>query len=156
MPGLIQSAMPQQQPEAQPAQAQPNQQAVERVVVAAIKILHDPKIMPRLIELMKAAGDPVQALVEATMLIMKQLWEKSRKSIPADVLGAASAIVLQLIGELAAAAKLFDVTPELLAQAAAAGLEQFKRESAAAQAQPSAAPAQPSAAPATQPVAAGV
>jgi hypothetical protein len=103
---------------------------------------------------MKQAGDPVQALVEATTLVVKQLQEKSGRSIPGEVLGAAAWSVLQLVAELAQAAKLFTVTPELLQQAAKAGIEKFQQERAATQ-QPGAAPA-PQPAPTEQPVAEGV
>jgi hypothetical protein len=159
MPGIINQVRPQAQtqPAAQPAQGQPDQQSVERVVVAAVKLIHDPKIAPQLVQLMRAAGDPVKALVDATMLVMKQLWEKSKRSIPGDVLGAAAAQVLKLIGELAQAAKLFQVTPELLQQAAQAGLERLKAEHGGGAApQPGAAPVAPqAAAPVAQPMMAG-
>jgi hypothetical protein len=157
MAGIIQQQMgqPTEQQEQQPAQGQPpNQQAVERVVIAATRIIHDAKIKPQLIALMKQAGDPVQALVEATTLVVKQLQEKSGRSIPGEVLGAAAWSVLQLVAELAQAAKLFTVTPELLQQAAKAGIEKFQQERAATQ-QPGAAPA-PQPAPTEQPVAEGV
>jgi len=162
MAGLIenqigQPAAPQEQ---QPAQGQPpNQQAVERVVIAATRIIHDPKIKPQLVALMQKAGDPVNALVEAVFLIMRQIIEKSGKSVPSEVLGAAAWQVLQLIAELAQAAGLFQVTPELLQQAAQAGIERLKQEAAAGPAQPAAEPAQPAVpqpAPTEQPVAEGV
>ena len=162
MAGLIQQQMaqpaeqPAEQQGQQPAQGQPaNPQAVERVVIAATRIIHDAKIKQTLIEMMKQAGDPVQALVEATTLIVKQLQEKSGRSIPAEVLGAAAWQVLQLVGELAQAAGLFQVTPELLQQAAQAGVEKFQEERAAGPAQPAAAPA-PQPAPTEQPVPEGV
>ena len=161
MPGMIQrEMMPEQQEQGQPqepqapqAQQQPNQQAVERVVIAATKVIHDPKIRSQLIELMKQAGDPVKALVDATFLVVRQLFEKSNRSIPEDVLGAASAQVLQMLGELAAAAKLFQVTPELLQQAAQAGLQRLEQEEQAkkqAAPQPQAQPEQPAAQPQEQ------
>jgi len=160
MPGLINQAMQQPQPaeqqEQQPAQGQPpDQTAVERVVIAATRIIHDPKIKQTLIEMMKQAGEPVQALVEAVFLIMRQIIEKSGKSVPSEVLGAAAWQVLQLIAELAQAAGLFQVTPELLQQAAQAGIEKLKQEASAGPAQPAAAPA-PQPAPTEQPVAEGV
>ena len=158
MSGIIenqigQPAAPQGQ---QPAQGQPpNQQAVERVVIAATRIIHDPKVKPQLIALMQKAGDPVQALVEAVFLIMRQIIEKSGKTVPSDVLGAAAYQVLNLVGELAQAAGLFKVTPELIQQAAQAGLQRLQQEASAGPAQPEAAPA-PQPAPTEQPVAEGV
>ncbi len=148
MAGIINQAR-QPQPETQPANGQPDDQSVERVVIAAIKVIHDPKVKQQLIEMMRQAGDPVQALVSAVFLVMRQLYERSRRSIPADVLGAASAHVLRLLGELAEAAGLFQVTPELLQQAGEAGLEQFKQEQAAQQqgAPQTGAPQPPAAAP---------
>ena len=73
MAGLIEQAAGQQPApqEQQPAQGQPvDQKAVERVVAAATRIIHDPQVKPQLLELMKNAGDPVNALVEAVFLIM--------------------------------------------------------------------------------------
>ena len=158
MAGIIQQQMgqPAEQQEQQPAQGQaPDQTSVERVVIAATRIIHDPKIKSTLIEMMKQAGDPVNALVEAVFLIMKQIIEKSGKSVTSEVLGAAAWQVLQLIAELAQAAGLFQVTPELIQQAAQAGLERLQQEAAAGPAQPAAAPA-PQPAPTEQPVPEGV
>ena len=159
MAGIIKQGMAQEQPEQQEQQPQGNQGApeqvdVERVVVAAVQIIHDPKIRQQLIQMMKQAGDPVQALVEATFLVMRQLFEKSKRSIPEDVLGAASAHVLKMLGELAQAAGIFQVTPELLQQAAQAGLQRLEQEEAAKKQQtpqPAAQPAAQSAMPAQMP-----
>jgi len=143
MAGLIQQRM--EQPTEQPAaqRGSPNQQAVERVVIAATRIIHDPKVKPQLVELMKNAGDPVTALVEAVFLIMRQIMEKSGRSVPSEVLGTAAFTVLHLVGELAQAAGLFQVTPELIQQAAQAGLERLKQEAGPEQAQAQAAPTEP-------------
>lgn len=162
MPGLIQRNMrpplpaaPQgQAPASQQGQQPAAQQSVQRVVIAATRIMHDPKIKPRLLEMMQQAGDPVQALVEVVFLIMRQIMEKAGRQIPSEVLGTAAFTVLHLVGELAQAAGLFQVTPKLLQQAAQAGLERLKQEGGAQQQQAAAPPPQP-AAPAAQPVTAG-
>ena len=130
--GIINRAVaPQQQqgearqPEGQPVRA--NQIDVERVVAAAIKIIHDPKVRPQLLQMMKAAGDPVQALVDAAFLVMGQINEKANGKIPSEALGAAAFHVLNLLAELADASGLYKITPEIIKTAAATGIERLEQ-----------------------------
>ena len=157
MPGLIEQKMPQEaapQPGQPPAAPQQGQQAdpkaVERVVLAALKILHDPKITPQILQMMKAAGDPVQALAQATLLVMRQLFAKSKQTIPPEVLGVAGVEVMDELAMIANKAGLYKITPQILQQAVQAAVEQFKAEAAKQTAKP-AAPVAP-AAPVEQPV----
>lgn len=142
MPGLIQVAQPQAvqsqaaQPQTAQPQKQPDRRSVARVIAAAVKIIHDPKVSAQLIEMMKAAGDPVQALAQTTVLVMRMLYEKSNNSIPPEVLGAAGVEVLQLLAQLAQTAKLFDVTMDIFKQAAQASMDMVQQESGATQAAP--------------------
>ena len=137
MPGLVQQQMPQQAQQA--PQGQPDPKMVERVVLAAAKIIHTPKVSDQLIAMMKAAGDPVQALSRAVITIMSQLVEKSGNKIPPDVVGAAGVQVLQLLGQLAETAGLFKFTMEIFQQAAKAAMDQVVGQQ---QVGPAAAPAQ--------------
>lgn len=157
-PGLIGTGM--QQPAsqqtgavAQPAgpQAEPDKKSVERVVIAALKIIHDPKISPQILKMMKDAGDPVQALAKTTLMIMRELYKKSNQSIPLDVLGRAGIEVMNELAMLANGTKMYNITPEIFQQAVQAALEELKQ---GAQAAPAVAPAQPAAAQAEQPMAA--
>lgn len=125
-----QGAAPQPAPDAAPAQSMPAQTAkpedVERVVLAAAKLIHSPKVSDELIALMKEQGDPVQALVEALWVVMGHLYERSGNRMPGEVMGAAGVQVLGVLAQLAKAARLFEVTPELLQQAAQAALEKLR------------------------------
>lgn len=168
--GLIEQKMvPPQAPAAPAAQPQapagappqagaaPDQKKVEVVVMAATKIIHDPKVRASLLKMMQTVGDPAQAIAQATYTVMKQLVVEFKQKIPPDVLGAASLYVLNLVAELGERAGLFKASPELLGQAAKIGMDLFRKEQASAQqpagAEPAAAPA---AEPATEPAPAGV
>lgn len=141
MPGLIQQA---QRPQANP-------QDVERIVVAAIKVIHDPKVAPQLLQMMKSAGDPASALAHATLTVMRQLYEKSKGMPPAAIVPAGKQ-VMQELAKLAAAAKLFNATPEVLQQAVKIIYQQLQAQQKQPQA-PVAPAAQAPAAPAAQPAA---
>lgn len=118
MAGIIQNA---QAPNLNPAQ----QQALERVEVAATKIIHDAKVSQQLVQMMKAAGDPVTGIAQATLLIMRQLIEKSKNTIPQEVLVPAGFKVVEQLAELGAAAKLFQNSPDLVKQAQRKAIQMF-------------------------------
>lgn len=145
MAGLINGAMAQSTPQSTPPQGDPR--AVQQVIVAALKVIHDPATSDKLLSIMRAAGDPVKALVQATLLVMRQLFDKSGKSIPADVLGKAGVAVMSELAKLAATAKLFTATTDQFKQAVIAALQQVKQGQTSAPAAPPVAPA-----PAPQPV----
>lgn len=148
MAGLIKDAM------ARPAAPAQPDQAVQQVIVAALKVIHDPATSDKLLSIMRAAGDPVKALVQATLLVMRQLFEKSGRSIPAEVLGKAGVAVMSELAKLAATAKLFTVTTDQFKQAVIAALQQVKQGQtpAAPTAAPAPAPTAAPTAPAPQPV----
>ncbi len=165
MPGLIQKTLQPEKPAAQgaPQEApQPGGQkadpkSVERVVLAGLKLIHDEKVGPQIIELMKSAGDPVQALSQATLLVMRQLWEKSKQSIPPEVLGEAGVEVMSELAMIANQAKLYQITDEIFQQAAQMAMDEVQNEAAQGAAPAAGAqPAAPAAAPAAQPVPEGV
>lgn len=135
--GLLDQAMPQQAAQPQ-QQQQPKPEDVDRVVLGAAKLIHSPKVSDELIALMKAQGDPVQALVEAVFVVMSKVYEASGNRMPPEVLGAAGVQVIGILGQLAQAARLFKVTPELLHQAAEAAIERLKQQGQSAQSAPSA------------------
>lgn len=123
MAGLIQNGA---------AQQAPDRQAVERIVTAAVKLIHDKAVHTEIIAMMKQIGDPTQALAQTTVMIMKQIYEKSGRSAPMNAMAAAAVDVLQLLMELGQAAGLFKAdmptfeaavkaTAELAQQPAAGG-----------------------------------
>ena len=54
MPGLINQSMTGKQPA--------NPQDVQRIVIAAVKVINTPQVSDQLLKMMKEAGDPAQAL----------------------------------------------------------------------------------------------
>lgn len=133
MPGLIQQSI---QSEQTKTAKKADPKAVERVVLAALKLIHDSKINPQILEMMKAAGDPVQALSQATLLVMRQLWEKSKQSIPPEVLGEAGVEVMSELAMIATQAKLYEITPEIFQQAAQVAMDEVQKEGQAGPAAP--------------------
>lgn len=138
------------QPTGQPGAPKADPAMVQRVVLAASKIIRDPKAAPALIEQMKSIGDPVQALAQVVMQIMKHIFEASGKKIPPEVLGEAGVEVLQLLAKLAQSAGLFQVTMDIVKQAAQAAMDLVKQQTAQGATPDASAPAAP-AAPATPP-----
>jgi len=132
MPGIIGNAMQQNQAQAPGGKLPPhkpaNPQDVQRVVIAATKAIHEQALSQRLIQLMKAAGNPVKAIAQATLTVMQGIWEKSRGTIPPEALFPAGVQVAQLVGELAQAAKLFQVTPQLIKAAVRMAVMMFAKQ----------------------------
>lgn len=144
MAGIIQQAQA-------PQKADP--QVVQRLVIAAMKILHTPQLSQQFLTMMKQAGDPAKAIATVTILVMKQLVEKS-KGLPSNAIVPAGIQVMKLVADLGATAKLFKVTPELMVQALQVVRQQMgpelKQQAQPAQVAPQAA-AQPAQQPAVQP-----
>lgn len=119
-----------------------SQQVYERVVMAASKVLHDPKRMQAIIQMVKAHGNPVAGLADATIFVMQMLFQISKGSIPQEVIVPAGQEVLQMIAEMCERAGILKVTPELLKQAAGVaaakvlkqnGIDQAKAQQLASQ-----------------------
>jgi hypothetical protein len=81
----------------------PTQQAYDLVMYAAAKAIYSPQIKPQILAMIKAARNPVDGLLQVTALIMRQLDEVSKKTMPAGIKAEASLEVLRLVGELAEA-----------------------------------------------------
>lgn len=138
MAGILGTTM---QPPAQPAAGQ-MQMALERVVMAALKVIHTPQISQQLIQMMQKAGDPATGIAQATYLIMSQLYEKSNHTIPPQILLHAAAVVMREIGVVGQTARLFQMTPALGQQALQILVKLYQQGVQAAQ-QGAAQPAQP-------------
>jgi hypothetical protein len=81
----------------------PTQQAYDLVMYAAAKAIYSPQTKPQILAMIKAARNPVDGLLQVTALIMRQLDEVSKKSMPSEVRAPATKEVMSLIAELAEA-----------------------------------------------------
>ena len=143
MAGLIQQSLPATQatPPANPAApgGQPvTEEIINRVVIAAKKILSQPEIRQQLATMIKGAPDPVTGVAQATIFLMKALFDKSKGTMPPKAIVPAGAKVIVDVARIGEAAGLFKVTPQLLAQSAvkARELMMAQTKQPTAQAQP--------------------
>lgn len=99
------AAAPAPVPGAPPAAAAPaaggTQQDYDKVVAAGAKAVYEPKVMDAILKMIKSAQSPAQGLLQATALIMRQLDEISKKTIPGAVKVPASKEIMGLIAEVA-------------------------------------------------------
>lgn len=153
MKGIIDQAM-------QPKQAaQPQRRAIspesQRIVIAAKKIMAQPQIAQQIVQMMKSSPDPATGIAQATIFLMKQLYEKSKGTMPTKAIVPAAQEILVDIMRLGQSAGLFKITPELVKQAVQLAIQMFTQSVKAQQpaaAEPPAAGATPMA-PAGQPAA---
>lgn len=150
MPGIIEQAQGQPQtpaaPAGQPAAAPGEQKtdpAVQRVVIAAKKLLATPEIADHIVQMLKAEQDPATAIAKATIFLMQQLIEKSSNTMPPKAIVPAGIQVAMDIARIGQAAGVFKVTEEIMQKALEVARSMFP--------QPGAQPGQPPAAPAGAP-----
>jgi hypothetical protein len=72
-------------------------------MAAAAKAIYTPEITQGLLQMIKAARNPVDGLLQATALIMRRLDEISKNTMPSEVKAPAAKEVMALIAELAQA-----------------------------------------------------
>lgn len=89
---------------------------MDRIIVAAMKMLHTPQMTAQFIRMMKVVKDPATALAQATIFAMKTLYDQA-KGIPPTAIMPAVQQILMMLGEIADAAKLFPVDKETLQRA---------------------------------------
>ena len=122
MPGLVNQAAPSAQP-------QPSQRAVtpesDRIVIAAKKIMAQPEVAQHLVQMMKTAADPATGIAQATIFLVKQLYEKSQGSMPPKAIVPAAQEILVDIMRLGQTAGLFKITPDLVKQAVKIAIQMF-------------------------------
>lgn len=101
-------------PQAAPAQA-PMQggDPSKRIVTAALMLLNQDAFEKQIIQMIQGAQDPAQGIAQAFVFVLRTLHEKS-KGMPMQVLGQAGQPILQEILKLAEAAKVIQISPELL------------------------------------------
>lgn len=127
-----------------------DQQAVQRVVIAATKLIHTPQISQQLLKMLKASQDPAAGLAQTTVFVMKTLIEQSKGSIQPQAIVPAGKEVIGLLAELAQAAGLFKVDDKIIAKAMVI-IAQGLKLAAQKQQQPQQAQAQQPAQPQAQP-----
>lgn len=93
------------------------QQAYDKVVLAALQFIHDEKTHPAVVKSLKdLAADPAAAIGTTAFNILIALDEKSGGQIPGEVLVPAALEIMNEVAELARAMKLFQVDEALLAK----------------------------------------
>ena len=150
MAGIVDQAMQKQMPAK--AQAKQETPEVTRIVIAAKKILAQPEIAKKIVQMLRAAQDPATGIAQATLFLMKQLYEKSNGTMPAEAIGPAMQQVMVDIVKIGVAAKVFAYSTDLVQQAMKMAIQKFagaaQQPAAEQPAQPAAAmPAAPQAAP---------
>ena len=115
--GPVQQAPPGQQ--AGGDQATPEEQeAYERVVLAASEVLYEPKTSKPILESLKAsADDPAQAIGQVAVMIIQQLDDKSNGTIPEVVIAQAAAEIAEMVAELGHSKGLFEVDEAVINRA---------------------------------------
>ena len=97
-----------QAPTGQPAQddttvTPKEQEAYERVVLAGIKVLSDPKTNPQVMTMLgdEGGGDPAQRLAKTTSTIFSQIDEQSKGTVPLAVVANAAGEILENVVQFA-------------------------------------------------------
>lgn len=103
---------------AQPqGQADPKMmEAYQRLCLAAMKIIYDPKVAQGLVQTMKTAGDPAAGVAHVATVILGHLRQQAQGIPPAMVNAVAPAVVAMLF-DLGHAAKLFQVDQGMIQKA---------------------------------------
>jgi hypothetical protein len=129
MAGLIQNAQ------------QPDPKIVQRIVMAATMALNQQDVEQQMLQAVKTSGDPARGLAQALVMLMKILYEKSKRTMPMRAAVQAALQVLVMIAKSCESAGLLKVSPQLIKQAGANAVQLLK------QSQPVAPPAVAQAAP---------
>ena len=117
----------------------------QKMVMAARKIIFDPKASKGLVEIMqKLASDPAAGVAQATMTVLGGMKEKMKGGKPNMVNAVAPVVVAELFA-LGSAAGIFKATPQLVQQAVALVKQELAKKPAQPAQQP---PAEPAAQPA--------
>jgi hypothetical protein len=119
--GLISNGMQQPAAPAGPMQEQPGPQnpALQRIVLAATKLIHNPQTTQALVELIRKSPDPVQGIAHAVVMILTQMFQASKGTMPKDAGAAALKPIIELIVEVADAAGIVKGSPQLVQQVGA-------------------------------------
>lgn len=146
-PGMMADAMqPQAEAQAQPqpksAQGGKQGEVMQRLMLAAMKLVYSDKAATQeLVQMVAQAQSPQEGLAHAAMLILQQMREKVQGLNPNAVFAIAPAVI-GMLAELAQAAKVAEATPETLNAALEALQAQMGGGQQAPQEQPQEQPAQ--------------
>lgn len=140
------------------APAQPQaQEAVQRIVSAATKVLNQDAIEQQILQIVQSGQTPAEGLAQAVVLIMKGLYAQAKGGLPKESMATAAQQIIAVIVKMCQAAKILppNVPPQLVDEALAAIAQQLQQEGPSDQGQPPVQPAggvqQPAAAPAAAP-----
>ena len=95
--------------------AQEEGSPLDRVLVAAMKVLYDKSTSDGVVNMLRK-GEPVQALAQTSLFVMKALYDESKGTIPPPVMVPASGAVTDYLAELSQAAGV-QLSEEQAAQA---------------------------------------
>lgn len=94
------------------------QNAMDRVVLACLKIIYDQSTHQDIVQMLsQKKDDPSQALADTTTLLITQVDQKSGGKVPETVILPAAADVLGELADLATKAKIFQVDEKTAAVA---------------------------------------
>lgn len=96
---------------------------LRRIAMVAAKIVYAKPVADSLMQAVESAENPALGLAQAAMMVMREMQGKV-KGLDPRVVFAVAPLVIGMIGELAAAAKLLEPSPEILS----AALEAVKGE----------------------------
>jgi len=80
-----------------------NDPNVLKIILAAMKVIYDKSTSDQVVNMLRT-GDPVQAVANATLFVMRALYETSNKSMPVETALTAADSIVDLMAELAQAA----------------------------------------------------
>lgn len=112
-----QQGQPQSEPGSAGQQVTPEEQdAHDRVVLAAIKVIHeDDEMHAKILQMLKDGADqPASILGQTASIIIQQLDEQSGGKIPEEVIIPAAEEVLTMLAELGSAAGVIQVDQDIV------------------------------------------
>jgi len=99
------------------------QDDVDRVVIAAKKILA--QFGSQILSMMREVNDPVKALAQATLFVLKQIYDKSQGAIPMQALGPAGKEIMADLARIGEAGGLFKASPDIIRRATIMAVQLF-------------------------------
>jgi len=101
-----------------PVADESEQGAYDKVVLAGLKLLHDPKAAPAYVKMLKQRADePAEALADVTMQVMEHIEKQSKGTVPLGVILPAATELLLECAEIAKATGAFEAEKQQLAHA---------------------------------------
>ena len=114
MAGEAEQAMPEKSMQAPPE--------LQRIGLAVQKIVYNPKIADGLVQMIQQAGDPIQGIAGATMVVLQKIMQSAKGIDPEQlsvIAGTAAAAHVAVLAQAAGLVKLDDKTIPAVLQAMA-------------------------------------